>query len=199
MAIETAGPVAETQPARFAGLDAALAWATEVPAALLVLVEILVLFAGVVARYVVHRPLVWSDELASILFLWLAMLGAVIALRRGEHMRLTAVVALMRPARRAFFETLAALVVAVFVLQILVPAYEYFEDEALITTPALAIPNSWRVAALGVGAVLMMVIALARLVERSTAREAAAGIAVILAVAVALWLLKPMLLALGNL
>ena len=35
-------------------------------------------------------PLIWSDELASILFLWLAMLGAVIALRRGEHMRLTA-------------------------------------------------------------------------------------------------------------
>ncbi len=29
----------------------------------------------------------WSDELASILFLWLSMLGAVIALRRGEHMR----------------------------------------------------------------------------------------------------------------
>ena len=36
-----------------------------------------VLFAGVIARYVFHRPLIWSDELASILFLWLAMLGAV--------------------------------------------------------------------------------------------------------------------------
>ena len=50
--------------------------------------EIAILFAGVVSRYVFNKPLTWSDELASILFLWLAMLGAVIALRRGEHMRL---------------------------------------------------------------------------------------------------------------
>ena len=45
-----------------------------------------------------HRPLIWSDELASILFLWLAMLGAVVAFRRGEHMRMTALVGSARPA-----------------------------------------------------------------------------------------------------
>ena len=54
-------------PARFARLDSALAWITEVPAAALVVVEIAVLFSGVVARYVFNRPLVWSDELASVL------------------------------------------------------------------------------------------------------------------------------------
>ena len=43
-------------------------------------------------RYVFHQPIIWSDELASILFLWLAMLGSVVALRRGEHMRMTAFV-----------------------------------------------------------------------------------------------------------
>ena len=63
----------------------------------LVAAEIVVLFAGVVARFVLHAPLVWSDELASILFLWLAMLGAVVALRRGEHMRMTALVNGRRP------------------------------------------------------------------------------------------------------
>ena len=48
-----------------------------------------------VARFVLHAPLIWSDELASILFLWLAMLGAVVAFRRGEHMRMTAVVGVL--------------------------------------------------------------------------------------------------------
>ena len=57
----------------------------EIPAALLVIAEIVILFAGVVARYGLHRPLIWSDELASILFLWLAMLGAAVAFRRGHH------------------------------------------------------------------------------------------------------------------
>ena len=69
----------------------------EIPAALLVVAEIVTLFAGIVARYVVQQPLIWSDELASILFLWLAMLGSVVAFRRSEHMRMTAVVAERKP------------------------------------------------------------------------------------------------------
>ena len=81
---------------RVARLDSALGWLVEVPAAVLVVADIVVLFAGVVSRFVLHKPLVWSDELASMLFLWLAMLGAVIALRRGEHMRMTAFVELAR-------------------------------------------------------------------------------------------------------
>ena len=56
--------------------------------ALLVVAEILLLFAGVMARYALHTPLVWSDELASLLFLWLAMLGAVVAFRRDEQIGL---------------------------------------------------------------------------------------------------------------
>jgi hypothetical protein len=60
-------------------LNKALATLVEVPAALLVLAEVVVLLAGVTSRYLFHEPLVWSDELASILFLWLAMLGSIVA------------------------------------------------------------------------------------------------------------------------
>jgi TRAP-type C4-dicarboxylate transport system permease small subunit len=183
---------------RFVRLDCALALATEVPAAILVGAEILVLFAGVVSRYVFHNPLVWSDELATLLFLWLAMLGAVIALRRGEHMRLTAIVAMAPPRWRPWLDSLAAMVVAVFVLLILTPAQVYIEDEWLIETPALEIRNSFRVASIGVGAVLMLVIAAVRLVERSALRHALGAFAITLAVAAALWMAKPLLLGMGN-
>src|ERR1700679_402820 len=76
--------------------------------AVLVAVDIAVLFAVVMARYVFHAPLIWSDELASILFLWLAMLGSVVALQRSEHMRLTAVMARQRPAVQARMQAIAA-------------------------------------------------------------------------------------------
>src|SRR5437868_13562524 len=79
----------------------------EIPAALLVVAEIVILFAGVVARYGLHRPLIWSDELASILFLWLAMLGAVVAFRRAEHTRMTAAVASAGPETRAHRDVVA--------------------------------------------------------------------------------------------
>src|SRR5450432_2759542 len=90
-----------------ASLEASLGRLVEIPAALLVVAEIVILFAGVVARYVLHKPLIWSDELASILFLWLAMLGAAVAFRRGEHMRMTALVARASPGLRAFLDLVA--------------------------------------------------------------------------------------------
>src|SRR6266446_5084426 len=126
------------------------------------------------------------------------MFGAVIALRRREHMRLTALVKLARPLQRAFLETLSAIVVAVFVLQIILPAYEYVESEWLITTPALAISDGLRVAAIVVGAVLMLVIALARLIEFATIRQTVGALAIAAAIAVTLYLTKPLLLAMGN-
>src|SRR5579864_7284221 len=79
----------------------------EIPAALLVVAEVVTLFAGIVARYIVQKPLIWSDELASILFLWLAMLGAVVAFRRSEHMRMTAGVANAGPNLRAYLDVVA--------------------------------------------------------------------------------------------
>src|SRR6201994_4297330 len=94
--------------------DRLLRLVAEIPAALLVVAEIVVLFTGVMARYVFHAPLVWTDELASILFLWLGLLGSVIALQRSEHMRLTAVVGGMSAAGRARTEALASAAVAVF-------------------------------------------------------------------------------------
>ncbi len=188
----------DTAPARLAWLDRALAVATEIPAAALVGVEIVVLLFGVVSRYVFDSPLTWSDELASILFLWLAMLGAVIALRRAEHMRLAFLVGLSPPRFRRFLDTLAAMVVAVFLLAMIAPARDYVEVQWFITTPALEIHDGYRVAAIEVGAVLMLVIVFARLIERATVAEAAGAVAVILAVALGLWLAKPALATFGN-
>src|SRR3954466_15596323 len=146
-------------------LEAWLGLLVEIPAALLVTAEIVILFAGVVARYGFHRPLIWSDELASILFLWLAMLGAAVAFRRGEHMRMTAVVAGVRPAMRAYLDLVATAAALAFLVMIAWPAYDYAYEESYITTPALQILNSWRAAALPVGVALMALFAALRLVR----------------------------------
>ena len=96
-----AGPSPRARTAWVARLDHALGLLVEIPTGLLVLLEIIVLLAGVISRYLFHHPIIWSDELASSLFLWLAMLGSVVALRRSEHMRMTAFVGLLSPVTRA--------------------------------------------------------------------------------------------------
>src|SRR2546423_15527486 len=92
-----------------AWLETSLAMLVEIPAALLVTAEIIILFAGVVARYGLHRPLIWSDELASILFLWLALLGAAVAFPPPRHHRLTAGVRRAQPAPPGLLRLLSAL------------------------------------------------------------------------------------------
>jgi tripartite ATP-independent transporter DctM subunit len=179
------------------GFDLWLGRLTEWPAAALVVVEVGVLFAGVVARYVFNRPLTWSDELASMLFLWLAMLGAVVALRRDEHMRLTAVAMLLPPLWQARLRALAAAVVAVFVLEIVAPARAYVDAQWFITTPALEIHDSFRVAAIIVGALLMLLIAIRRLIVGSTLLQTLGALAVVAAIGGGLWLAKPWLIGLG--
>ena len=171
----------------------------EIPAALLVVAEIVVLLAGILARYVFHKPIVWSDELAGILFLWLAMLGAVIAFQRGEHMRMTAIVGMLQPRARAFLDVVAVAAALAFILLVIHPAYEFAADEVYVTTPALEIANSWRAAALPVGIALMLLVALLRLASVSDLRHVGGAVALVAAIVGALVLLAPVLKPLGNL
>ena len=126
-----------------------------IAAAALVVAEIVVLFAGVSSRYLFQKPIIWTDELAGILFLWLAMLGAVLAFQRAEHMRMTAVVGMLRPRARAFLDVLAIAAPLAFLVLVLHPAYEFAADEIMVTTPALDISNGWRASALPIGLGLM--------------------------------------------
>jgi tripartite ATP-independent transporter DctM subunit len=181
-----------------ASLDTWLGILVEIPAALLVVAEIVILFAGVVARYGLHRPLIWSDELASILFLWLAMLGAAVAFRRAEHMRMTAVVASARPATRAYLDLVATCAALAFLLLIAWPACEYAYEESFITTPALQIPNFWRAAALPAGICLMALFAFLRLARTGNVRTLLGAVLSVALLIAVFWLAQPWLRPLGN-
>src|SRR3954454_2154011 len=170
---EVVGEAAVQSPRRsllLASFERLLGLAVEIPAAALVVAEIVILFAGVVARYGLHRPLIWSDELASILFLWLALLGAAVAVRRSGHMRMTAIVASASPAMRAWLDLVATCAALAFLALIVWPACDYAYEESFITTPALQIPNIWRAAALPVGICLMAAFALLRLLRAADYR-----------------------------
>src|SRR5882757_9604588 len=182
-----------------ASLEHALGLLVEIPAALLVAAEIVILFAGVVARYGLHKPLIWSDELASILFLWLAMLGAAVAFRRGEHMRMTAAVAGARPATRAFLDVVGTCAALAFLLMIAWPSWEYAYEESFITTPALQIANSFRAAALPIGIAIMAMFALLRLVRVGPPRTVLLALATVAGLIGIFWLAQPGLRTLGNL
>src|SRR5215469_10263582 len=178
---------------RFArNIDGVIGTSCEAAGAGLVLAETCILFAGVVSRYVFDSPLMWTDELANLLFLWLAMLGTVVALRRNEHMRLTTLINSLSPRRGRWLETVGALVVIVFVLEILVPAAQYLQVQQSTELITLPLSDGYRVVALVVGPTLLAIIALLRLLETTTMRGLALAIGVVGTIAGALWLAQPL-------
>ena len=200
------GLVGEAPPARvparpLTGVLGRLEWAlglvAEVVAALLVVAEIAVLLSGVVSRYLLQTPLIWSDELASILFLWLAMLGAVVAYHRGGHMRMTAIVGLCPVRGQAVLEALAMVAGLGFFALMMPSALDFASDEGLVETPALGLSNAWSAAALPVGFGLMLLIGIVRIVRNRAWGTVLAAVAVA-AVASGLAQAAPALHGLGN-
>ncbi|HTE77480.1 MAG TPA: TRAP transporter large permease subunit [Xanthobacteraceae bacterium] len=180
-------------------IESSVGSAVEIAAAGLVIAEIAILFGGVISRYVFDRPLVWSDELASTLFLWLAMLGAVIAFHRDEHMRMTACVGMLPGPARALLDSLATGASLAFLLLIVWPAFQYASDELPITTSALQITDAWRAAALPAGIGLMIIFALLRLTRAASAKAIILSLGLIALVVVLFWLGAPLFHRLGNL
>ncbi len=195
LAADAGAPPARSLLARF---EASLGTLVELLAAGLVATEIAILFGGVVSRYVFDRPLVWSDELASTLFLWLAMLGAAIAFRRDDHMRMTACVKVFGPAMWEVADSFANVAALTFLLLVAWPAYEYARDELPITTSALEVTDAWRAAALPAGIGLMVVFAVLRLARHRPIKSLCLSLAVAAALVVSFWLGAPIFQRLGN-
>ena len=175
----------------------ALALLVEIPTVLAVVAEVIVLFCGVMARYVFHTPLIWSDELASIIFLWLAMFGAAVAVQRGGHMRLSYLSARLPSRARAVAEVLNIGVPLLFVVLVMSAALDYADDQSFIETPALGWSGLVRAAAMPVGLTLIGLSSFARLLCHRF-RDIAWACAVLGVVALALWIAGPTLHAIGN-
>lgn len=161
------------------------------------LADIAILLIGVIARFGFNRPLVWSDELASIVFLWLAMLGSVLALWTGEHMRLTTIVARLPWRWRMWAETLATLAPLLFVALLMSPAFDYVDDQSFVTTPALGWSDALRTAAVPVGFALMLIISALRTLQ-FPARDVTVVATALGVIAAVVWFVAPVVTGIGN-
>src|SRR5689334_14111510 len=81
-------------------------------AAALVAALFLVLLASVAGRYVLGRPLAWSDELAVVLFVWLVFWTGAFVLSMREHVAFDVIYELLPPRSRTVLGIAGALCAA---------------------------------------------------------------------------------------
>jgi tripartite ATP-independent transporter DctM subunit len=172
-------------------IDQGIGWVVDLTASALVVAEIVILGAGVISRYLLKNPLYWTDELGSLGFLWLTMLGTISAYRRNGHMRVTLLRQRMSSPCGSISDVVNTLVVAILALGLLAAALwptvppetdglpgliasiasgdffatGYLGQQATDFTPALEIPRTVEVFGIVAGLVGLLVLALMRLID----------------------------------
>jgi TRAP-type C4-dicarboxylate transport system permease small subunit len=114
--------------------------AAELVTAALAAALFLDLLAGVAGRYVLGRPLAWSDELAVVLFIWLVFWTGAFVLGMREHVAFDVLYDMLPPRPRAVLGMAGALCAAALFLWALPKIADYVAFLWRERTPVL----QWR-------------------------------------------------------
>ncbi|PYQ20983.1 MAG: hypothetical protein DMF79_09150, partial [Acidobacteria bacterium] len=104
--------------------------------ALLVAAQASVVGLQVVGRHLLRSPLPWTEEIARLLLVWLMCVGGIRALQHFEHPRVTALVRLLSPPRRAAVEHGLQIVLLAFFLCLALPAWRLTVSSSAERLPA---------------------------------------------------------------
>lgn len=131
-------------------------------------------------------------------FIWVGMIGSAIAMHRNEHLRLTTFVDRMPLHIRTYVQAFGTVAVIVFLLGMISPAVDYAKDEWIIAMPALQIPNSFRVAAIATGVILMLLVVSLYALKTIQKKHLTVAAIVVGIIAMSCYLAAPQLIKLGN-
>lgn len=139
---------------------------------------VVVLFLQVVFRFVVERPLDFTEELSRILLIWLVFLGAARGAHAGEHFMVDFVFNALPAVLRKVIGPLVDLVTVAFLAAVIWIGWRSAVAGALQTLPVLGVSVMVQTLAMPVGAALMtlhfLVLPVRRRAAVATAAEAEA-------------------------
>ncbi len=102
-------------------LDRCLEWLVILSMGILVIDVLWQVFTRYVSSYVSFiKPSDWTEELAIFLLIWVALLGAAVALNRGAHLGIDYFVGKLKERTRLYTEVLVFVSIALFSLTVMV-------------------------------------------------------------------------------
>ncbi|WP_159429931.1 TRAP transporter small permease [Halarsenatibacter silvermanii] len=136
-----------------------------------------VVFANIVLRFV-GRPIRWADEVARLVFVWIAFIGMYVGFRRKVHPSFTLLVKIINnKSTKAgkFFKLLIQLSIFFFLAIITYGGYLYIDQAWIQTTAVLRISVGWKYMAAPVGGILMLLEVLRNIMLLFTKEKAEFG------------------------
>lgn len=140
-----------------------------IAATLFVAIVMLVAVASVART--MGSPIIWSIEVAQLMFVWLVMLAADIALQQKRHFGLSLLLDHLPPRVRLAFDVLNILILVALLGYLLQFAFKNVSLMQLRLTGALQLPSSYVHGALAAGLILFLRTLLVQLYWRLTGKE----------------------------
>jgi TRAP-type C4-dicarboxylate transport system permease small subunit len=116
-----------------------------------------IVFANVVLRYTTGDSIVWAEEVARHMMIWVTFLGAGLVLRFGGHVAIDNLHSAIGTRAARVLRRVIVLGLALFFVVMAISSSQYVWATRFQTTAATDIPISYVYAAMPVGFVLMLV------------------------------------------
>ena len=125
--------------------------------AVLVVALALVVFLQVFNRYVLQTPLAWSEDLAMLLFQWVAFLGAAVGVKRMRHFGIELVVRMLPERVRHRIELVVPLLMAVAAVTMISEGLKLLAVNRNRTYATMDLSYTWAFLAIPLSGALMIV------------------------------------------
>ena len=132
---------------------------------LLMLLMVAVIFAQVVARYILSNSLSWSEELGRYLFVWMTFIGSAIAVRNKLHVSLDMFVCHLPRALQKFCLLISYVSMIIFTSVVIYGGYKFFIKGSNQISAAMQLPMHYVYIVLPVGGGLILFYLLKNLYE----------------------------------
>jgi len=86
-----------------------------------------VMIVNVFSRYLLYKPIAWSDELCNYLFVWMSFLASAYVMGNDGHVRVTAIVSRLPAGARSIIHLAMNLIMFVMFLLYVVPSFRMLE------------------------------------------------------------------------
>lgn len=132
-------------------INSFLAWIAEKLVSLFLLINVSVVFIGVIFRYVLNQPLGWVYELTIYLMMWSAFVGSSVVTRKKEHIAVDFLKNRLPVKYKKIVMILVNILVLIFLYIIIKNGITMIELTRGSRTPSLELPVVWIYSAIPVG------------------------------------------------
>jgi TRAP-type C4-dicarboxylate transport system permease small subunit len=108
-------------------------------------------------RWLLDSPSLWSEELARVLFMYMALIGGALAIKRGSHVNITFFSDMLPHLVKVSLILLLELAVLISIFAIIYLGYQHVQRTAFFDLITLGVSVSWLNYSLPIGGVFMVV------------------------------------------